>query len=126
MPRPKKPADLKEASGSRHGVKLEAATLEDLKEPEKIPDWLSDSGKKQWERIAPMLASQGKAKEIDRPAICSLCHALGIFHSTVDPQECRLLLKAISELLEKFNMTPKARQQSGFGISSKGIDTRIA
>ena len=124
MPRPQKPADLKEATDSRHKVNPQAVTLEILKEPEVVPEWLNEPAKDHWKRIAPMLASQGIATELDRPILCTLCHALGVFHNSCDAQECRLLLKAISELSDKLNMNPKARAQSGFAQVKTGIDSR--
>lgn len=125
MPRPKKPSDLKEATGSKHTVTPQAATIEPLKNPETAPEWLKDADKQMWRQTIPLLVNL-KLCEVDRTLLCVLCHCQTVLLDCNDAAEVRQLAKTISEISDKLNMNPKARQQSGFGISPKRIDTRTA
>ena len=128
MSRPQKPADLKDAIGSRHAKPpkppQEAKVLEPLKLPDVIPEYLSGKAGEQWRRIVPGLFKTGTICEIDRPMLCALCHAMAIFMVCDDPSECRMLLKSVSEFGDKFNLNPKARAQSGVGGADNGVKTR--
>ncbi len=123
MPRPKKPADLKEATDSRHKVNQQAVTLEPLKSPEIAPEWLSPNDKTMWTQVIPALHNLNLC-EIDRTMLCVLVHCQTVLLSCQDPAEVRQLAKTISEISDKLNMNPKARAQSGFAQVKTGIDSR--
>ncbi len=123
MPRPKKPADLKEATDSRHKVIQQAVALEPLKFPEDAPEWLSMDDKRLWCRIVPLLSNLNLC-EVDRTMLCVLVHCQTVLLNCQDPAEVRQLAKTISEISDKLNMNPKARAQSGFAQVKTGIDSR--
>lgn len=130
--RPRKTNEELELSGSRN-IKVGQIESGDLIHPEIAPSYLTSAGEEAWLEIVPPLVAAGTVKEADRTLLAMLCADSAKFHDTtvdsdgkptVDEKERQRIGKRISDISDKFGMSPLARARSGVNKKTAGVKTR--
>jgi P27 family predicted phage terminase small subunit len=125
MGRKKTPAKLKLLSGNpgHRPIQNEPAPATDIP---KMPTFLNDEAKTEWQRICPLLEELGIVSQIDRAALAAYCQAYARwkeFEALVDAADrsqpdflalaraARQQAILMKGFLSEFGMTPSARSK---------------
>lgn len=76
MGRPKKPTSLKIIEGNPGKRRMSEDVRVESVVPDK-PDFLSEEGSSEWDRITPILSACGLLSKLDFAALCGYCIAYG-------------------------------------------------
>lgn len=74
-PQPK-PTHLRVLEGETRPSRLNAAEPQPLNRAARPPEWLSDAGRVEWDRVLPELRAMGAGRESDAPALAAYCEAV--------------------------------------------------
>lgn len=79
MPRPAKPAAIKDLEGNRSKESSDVANPEPRKGAPTPPAWLKDEALAEWGRVVPELEAIGLLSVVDRAALTAYCESWATF-----------------------------------------------